>query len=66
MKIPEPYRGIAYSVTRIGGGKWRWTLHQKLETGVMSRIIWGEILGTQDDAIAAAKAAIDKEDKEIG
>jgi hypothetical protein len=61
MNIPEPYRGIAYSITKIGGGKWRWTLHQKLETGVMSRIIRGEIFGTQDDAIAAAKAAIDKE-----
>jgi hypothetical protein len=61
MNIPEPYRGIAYSVTKIGDGKWRWTFHQKPETGVMSRIIRGEIFGTQDDAIAAAKAAIDKE-----
>ena len=63
MSIPEPYQGIEYSVSNIGGDRWRWTLHPKLESGVAGRIESGEVSGTQDDAIEAAKAAIDKMDK---
>ena len=62
MKIPEKYRGIQYSVSNNGNGKWGWKLHLTLKHNVdMSPVISGEVSGTQDDAIAAAEAAIDKE-----
>jgi hypothetical protein len=55
------HRGVGYSITDLGSGKWRWKLHPKLKpTSELTPIISGEISGTCDVAAAAAKAAIDK------
>lgn len=61
MSIPEKYRGIEYSVSDRGNGKWVWKLHRKLVAGAVQPIISGAVRGGQDEAISAAKAAIDKE-----
>jgi hypothetical protein len=60
MKIPEPYRGIAYSISDKGAGKWEWKLHPKVEPNIFREIRSGEVSGTQDDAIRGAEAAIDE------
>jgi hypothetical protein len=53
------HRDIEYSVTDYGNGRWVWTLHPPLVPNVASEIIQGEC-GTYDEAVAEAKAAIDK------
>jgi hypothetical protein len=54
------HQGVAYSVADIGNGKWRWKLHREITvTGELVPIISGEVSGTHDAAVAAAKAAID-------
>ena len=60
MKIPKPHRGIAYSVADNRNGTWRWKLHPKLVPYTSTPLIAGEVPGTQNDAITAAEAAIDK------
>jgi len=60
MKIPKPHRGIAYSVADNRNGTWRWKLHPKLVPNTSTLLISGEVSGTQNDAITAAEAAIDK------
>jgi len=60
VKIPVPYRGIAYSTNDNNNGRWTWKLHPKLVPGVSRTIPSGEVIGTQDDAIAAAEMAIDR------
>lgn len=53
------YREIEYSVGDTGNAKWRWKIHRKLVADVMQPVLFG-VGDTQDDAIARAKAAIDK------
>ena len=60
MKIPKPHRGVAYSVADNRNGTWRWKLHPKLVPYTSTPLIAGEVPGTQNDAITAAEAAIDK------
>ncbi len=61
MKIPQPYRGVAYSVSKQEDGHWKWTLHPRIVPNTSGPITQGLVSGTQDDAIAAAEAAIDAE-----
>jgi hypothetical protein len=61
MEGSTVHRGIGYSISDLGDGKWRWKLHPKKEPGrsEMTSIISGDIVGTRDEAIEAAKKAID-------
>ncbi len=59
MNGSTKYRGIGYSTTNLGNGRWRWTLHPEKEVGVLTSVIFGEIAGTRDKAVAAAKKEID-------
>jgi hypothetical protein len=60
VKLPAPYRGIAYSVSDNGNGRWSWKLHPELIPGISRTIPSGEVIGTWDEAIAAAEMAIDR------
>lgn len=53
------YREIGYSVTALGNGRWQWKLYPKKVPDVLRTVVSGEISGTFDDAVVAAKAAID-------
>jgi hypothetical protein len=59
MEGSTEYRKIGYSITDLGNGKWQWKLHPKKEADAMTPIISGEISGTHDEAVAAAKKEID-------
>ena len=69
MNASTDHRGIGYSTADLGKGRWRWTLHPKKPVGALTeaKIHTREVSGTRDDAIAAAKKAIDamKEQKSI-
>ena len=51
-------RDVEYSVGDNGNTKWRWKIHRKLEPGVQAALFG--VGDTEDDALARAKAAIDK------
>ena len=59
MNIPEPYRGVSYSVSDNGDGTWRWKLHPPLGEEAISPLISVTVIGGQDEAIAAARKVID-------
>ncbi|MGD0109643.1 MAG: hypothetical protein ABSC06_37305 [Rhodopila sp.] len=62
VKLDESsfHRDVGYSISDLGNGKWQWKLHPKLKPGSeVASIISGEISGTHDEAVVAAKAAID-------
>jgi hypothetical protein len=58
--ISEPHRGVIYTVADNGNGTWRWTLHPEIVPNTVGDIIKGEVSGSREDAIAAARTAIDK------
>jgi hypothetical protein len=53
------HRGIGFSVVEFGENRWRWTLHPRMVPGTLSKIESGELFGKREDAVAAAKKAID-------
>ncbi len=55
------HRGIAYSVSDKGNGRWGWNLHPEEESHIVLQVISGEVYGQQADAIWAAEVAIDRE-----
>lgn len=63
MNGSTEHRGVGYSITDLGNGNWRWKLHPKKKAqGAMvevTPITSGEISGTRDEAVAAAKRAIE-------
>ena len=60
------YRGVGYSINALGDGQWRWKLHSPKNGpgwNEAAPVESGDIVGTRDDAIAAAKNAIDTRPK---
>ena len=57
------YRGVGYSISDLGDGKWRCKLHPKIETGgsEMTSVDSGDIVGTRDEAIKVAQKVIDEQ-----
>jgi hypothetical protein len=51
------YRGIEYGVHEEESGVWQWNYYPKVEHGPKGS---GTIRGTQEEAIAACRAAIDQ------
>ena len=57
----EHYRGIRYSVTEPVRGLWKWEIHPPDCVKGWSRAS-GELQGRREDAIAAARQHIEKQD----
>ena len=55
------HRGIGYSLSDKRNGNRSWKLHPVKVADVLSPTVSREVSGTQDDAVAAALTAIDKE-----
>jgi hypothetical protein len=53
------HREIDFTTAFNKEGDWRWTLHPKLKPNVLCIIVSGKA-ATQEEAIIAARAAIDK------
>jgi hypothetical protein len=58
------HRGVGFSISELGEGRYRWKLHPKKPTPVpdvitLTKIESGEVSGTWDDAVAEARKAID-------
>jgi hypothetical protein len=60
MTLITEHRGVGYSLTDLGNGAWRWATHTSTLGHPSSVIESGEVSGTHDDAMRAAKAAIDR------
>jgi hypothetical protein len=60
MSISGEYRGIKYSTAKTPDGKWKWTLHPPIAPNAVSTITSGTGCETEQAAIVAAKAAIDR------
>jgi hypothetical protein len=50
------YRDVEYMITALGSNKWKWAFYPKKEEGSVHR---GEVTGTEDQAVAACRGAID-------
>jgi len=57
------HRGCRFSISELENAKWRWTLHPEEQANVIKSKLYGEVSGTRDDAIRAAKAAIERQMK---
>ena len=55
------HHGIAFSVQQAGIGLWKWAIHPPQSVQGL-RALSGELAGDRDDAIAAAKRAIEAQD----
>jgi hypothetical protein len=53
------HRGCRFSISELDSAKWRWTLHPELHNHA-TEALYGEVSGTREDAIKAAKAAIER------
>jgi hypothetical protein len=53
------HRGCRFSISELDSAKWRWTLHPELRDQT-TEALYGEVSGTREDAIKAAKAAIER------
>lgn len=51
------YRDVEYTITALGGNKWKWAFYPKKVYGDSAHR--GEVAGTEDQAAAACKSAID-------
>jgi hypothetical protein len=51
------YRDVEYTITALGGDKWKWAFYPKKEYGDSAHR--GEVAGTEVQAVAACKSAID-------
>ncbi len=51
------YRDVEYTITGLGGDKWKWAFYPKKECGDSAHR--GEVAGTEDQAVAACMSAID-------
>ena len=55
LKNEHGYKGVAYSLTDLGGGRWNWAFYPKKDDGPAHR---GEAVGTREDAEIACMSAI--------
>ncbi len=62
MKYELVHRGVPFSIREIDGKppKWRWVLRRLHAAGSMDRIEGGQVIGSQSDAEAAARKAIEQ------
>jgi len=57
----EYHRGVGISVTAIGSGQWRWTIHPPTSVrGLEAKT--GRLFGARADAIEAARREIESQD----
>lgn len=61
MTLITEHRGVGYSLTDIGNGAWCWAVHSSTLGRPSSVVESGKLSGTHDDAVSAAKAAIDRQ-----
>ncbi len=60
MTATDEYRGIAYSIANNDDGVWRWIVYPKKSRRLEIRTVAPRpTYPTRDDAVLAAKAAID-------
>jgi hypothetical protein len=61
MDNSNVHRGCRFSISELGGANWRWTLHPQDQADATKSNLYGEASGTREDAIQAAKAAIERQ-----
>ena len=59
MDDSSTHRGCRFSISELDSAKWRWTLHPEHRDHA-PEALYGEVSGTREDAIKAAKAAIER------
>ena len=57
--VPTMHRGIGYSIRNLGHSEWLWEIHPPVQAVKGLELASGKVLGDSNEAIRAAKRAID-------